>query len=42
MARGCYGRSKKKKLNVKNWKEVAKDRRTWRYLAERTKTHKGL
>jgi hypothetical protein len=24
----------KKKLNVKNWKETAKDRRTWKDLAE--------
>ena len=31
-----------KKLKVKNWKEVAKDRRTWRDLAEKTKTRKGL
>jgi len=31
-----------KKLNVKNWKEAAKDRRTWRDLAEKVKTHKGL
>ena len=31
-----------KKLKVKNWKEIAKDRRTWRDLAEKTKTHKGL
>jgi hypothetical protein len=31
-----------KKLKVKNWKEAAKDRRTWRDLAERVKTHKGL
>jgi len=31
-----------KKLKVKNWKEVAKDRRTWRDLAEKVKTHKGL
>jgi hypothetical protein len=31
-----------KKLKVKNWKETAKDRRTWRDLAERAKTHKGL
>jgi hypothetical protein len=30
------------KLKVKNWKETAKDRRTWRDLAEKTKTHKGL
>ena len=25
-----------------NWKETAKDRRTWRDLAEKAKTHKGL
>jgi hypothetical protein len=31
-----------KKLKVKNWKDAAKDRRTWRDLAERAKTHKGL
>jgi len=31
-----------KKLGVKNWKETAKDRRTWRNLAEKAKTHKGL
>jgi hypothetical protein len=30
-----------KKL-IKNWKEIAKDRRTWRDLAEKAKTHKGL
>jgi hypothetical protein len=41
MARGCYGRSKKK-LNVKNWKKTAKDRRTWGDMAEKAKTHKGL
>jgi len=29
-----------KKLKIKNWKETAKERRTWRELAE--KTHKGL
>jgi hypothetical protein len=40
MARGCHGRLKK--LNVKNWKEVAKDRRTWRDLAEKAKAHKEL
>jgi len=28
-----------KKLKAKNWKEAAKDRRTWRDLAERAKTH---
>jgi uncharacterized coiled-coil protein SlyX len=31
-----------KKLKVKNWKEIAKDRRTWRDLTEKEKTHKGL
>jgi hypothetical protein len=31
-----------KKPKVKNWKETAKDRRTWRDLAEKAKTHKGL
>jgi len=31
-----------KKLKVKNWKEAAKDRRTWRDLAEKAKPHKGL
>jgi len=31
-----------KDLEVKNWKETAKERRTWRELAERAKTHKGL
>jgi hypothetical protein len=31
-----------KKLKVKNWKKAAKDRRTWRDLAENAKTHKGL
>jgi hypothetical protein len=31
-----------KKMKIKNWKETAKDRRTWRDLAEKTKTHKGL
>jgi len=32
----------KKKLKVKNWKEAAKNRRTWTDLAEKVKTHKGL
>jgi hypothetical protein len=32
----------KKKLKVKNWKETATVRRTWRDLAEKAKTHKGL
>jgi hypothetical protein len=31
-----------KKLKVKNWKETAKDRRIWRDLTEKAKTHKGL
>jgi len=31
-----------KKLKVKNWKEAAKGRRIWRYLAEKAKTRKGL
>ena len=31
-----------KKLKVKNWKEAAKDRRTWRDLAQKAKTHTGL
>jgi hypothetical protein len=39
-ARGCQGRSKKM-LKVKNWKEAGKGRRTWRNLAEKSKTHKG-
>ena len=39
-ARRCHGKSKK--LKVKNWKETAKDRRTWRDLAEKAKTHKRL
>jgi len=31
-----------KKLKIKTWKETAKDRRTWRDLTEKAKTHKGL
>jgi len=31
-----------KNLEVKNWKEAVQDRRTWRELADKTKTHKGL
>ena len=31
-----------KNLKVKNRKEMAKDRRTWRDLAEKAKTHKVL
>jgi hypothetical protein len=30
------------KLKIKNWKETSKDRKTWRDLAEKAKTHKGL
>jgi hypothetical protein len=41
MARRCHGRTKKT-LKVKNWKERAKDRRTWSDLATKAKTHKGL
>jgi hypothetical protein len=40
MARGCHERSEK--LKVKNWKKATKDRRTWRDLAEKARTHKGL
>jgi hypothetical protein len=32
----------KKNVEVKNWKEPAKNRRTWRDLAEKAKIHKGL
>jgi hypothetical protein len=31
-----------KKLKVKNWKEIVKDRRTWWDLAEKAITSKGL
>jgi hypothetical protein len=31
-----------KKLEVKNWKETAKDRIIWSDLAVKTKTHKGF
>jgi hypothetical protein len=31
-----------KKLKVTNWKEAAKDRKTWRHLAENEKNQKGL
>jgi hypothetical protein len=40
MARRCHGRPKK--AESQNWKEAAKDRRTWRDLAEKAKTRKGL
>jgi hypothetical protein len=33
---------RKKKLKVNKWKETAKDRRTWTYLAEKAKTQKVL
>jgi hypothetical protein len=31
-----------KKLKIKNWKETAKDRKTWSDLVKWAKTHKGL
>jgi hypothetical protein len=31
-----------KKLKIRNLKEKAKNRKTWRDLAEKAKTHKGL
>jgi len=31
-----------KMLKVKNWKEISKDRRTWRVLTEKAKPHKRL
>jgi hypothetical protein len=31
-----------KKLKIKNWKQTAEDRRTWRDLAEKAKTQKRL
>jgi hypothetical protein len=31
-----------KELKVKNSKKTAKERRTWRDLVEKVKTHKGL
>jgi hypothetical protein len=31
-----------KMLKAKSWVEIAKDRRTWRDLAENAKTHNGL
>ena len=40
MARGSHGRFKR--VKIKNWKETAKDRRPWRDLAEKAKTHNGL
>jgi hypothetical protein len=40
MARRCHGRSKK--AESQKLEEAAKDRRTWRHLAEKAKTHKGL
>jgi hypothetical protein len=41
MTRRCHGRSKKVE-SQKMEGETAKDRRTWRDLPEKTKTHKGL
>jgi hypothetical protein len=41
MARRCNGRFKKAE-NKKKWKETAKDRKPWRDLDEKAKTHKGL
>jgi hypothetical protein len=29
-------------MKVKNWTKTAKDKRTWRDLVEKAKTHKGL
>jgi len=40
MAGGCPGRSKKAE-SIK-LEKTAKDRRTWKDLAEKAKTHKGL
>jgi hypothetical protein len=31
-----------KLLKVRNWKELATDRKAWNDLSEKTKTHKGL
>ena len=31
-----------KKLKMKTWKETVKDRRNWRDLAEKAKTHRWL
>jgi hypothetical protein len=42
MARECHERFNKVENEKKNWKERAKDRRTWRDVTEKTKTHKGL
>jgi len=40
MARGCHRRLKK--LKIKNGKKTVKDRKSWRDMAEKVKTHKGL
>jgi hypothetical protein len=29
-------------LNVKNWKELTRNRKEWNKLVEKTKTHPGL
>jgi hypothetical protein len=31
-----------KVLKVRNWKELAMDRKTWNDFSEKAKTHKGL
>ena len=31
-----------KRLKIKNWKEAAKDRRTWRDMGVKAKNHKGV
>ena len=41
MARGCHGRFRRAENKKKKLKETAKDRRTWRELAEKAKSHKG-
>jgi hypothetical protein len=40
MVRGCHGRLKK--VENKKLQGTAKDRKTWRDLAEKAKPHKGL
>jgi hypothetical protein len=40
MTRRFCGRSKT--AESQNWKRAAKDRRTWKDLAEKAKTHRGL
>jgi len=38
--RTTYVMEDPKNLKVKNWKEIAKHRRTGRHLAQKAKTHK--